>query len=303
MPAEDRYLIVIAGPTAVGKTELAISMANFFSTEIISADSRQFYREMSIGTAKPDRDQLMRATHHFVDFLAVETTYTAGDFERDALLRLDDLFKSHRAVVLTGGSGLYIRALCQGFDKFPEIPATVREHIVTLYREHGLDHIREMLREADPQYSDAVDPGNPQRIIRALEVCLHTGLPYSSFRKGSNKKRNFKVIGIGLNMDRSLLYERINKRVDSMFAQGLAEEAAALYPRRHLNALQTVGYKEIFDHLDGKCSLEEAAEAIRQNTRRYAKRQLTWFHREELEWFHPTATDEIVSYIKQRMQE
>ncbi len=302
MSSKNKTLIVVAGPTAIGKTELAIKLANFFSTEILSADSRQFFKEMSIGTAKPTQEQLQRATHHFVDFLPVTQFFSAGDFEQEALKTLELLFEKHNVVILVGGSGLYIRALCEGFDRFPAIDPSYRETLNKALEELGAAPLLAELKEKDPEYFQEIDQANPQRIVRALEVCRATGQKFSSFRSKQNHRRNFDVIKIGLDMPREKLYANINQRVHEMMEQGLLDEVKSLYGQRNLNALQTVGYSELFDFLDNKISLDQAVELIKQNTRRYAKRQLTWFRKEPgLVWFSPTQYQEILAFIQVKL--
>ncbi|MES2629971.1 MAG: tRNA (adenosine(37)-N6)-dimethylallyltransferase MiaA [Bacteroidota bacterium] len=298
-----KTLIVIAGPTAIGKTELAIKLANFFSTEIVSADSRQFFREMSIGTAKPTPAELDRAVHHFVDFLPAEQFFSAGDFEKAALATIQDIFTRADTAILVGGSGLYIQAVTEGFDEFPNVPASIREALNEALDANGIEPLANELRELDPVYAQTADLSNPQRVIRALEVCRFSGRPYSSFKTGISKKRPFKVIKIGLTTDREKLYERINRRVDAMIAEGLIEEARGLKDKQHLNALQTVGYSELFTHFDDKSSLEEAIGLIKQNTRRYAKRQLTWFKKDpEMKWFEAEDEEGVIDYIKDELK-
>ncbi len=275
--ARQKQLVVIGGPTAVGKTAAAIEVARALGTEILSADSRQFYRELNIGTAKPSPEELAAVPHHLVNSLSIHQDYSVGDFERDALQLLQRLFQRYDTLLLVGGSGLYIRAVCEGLDDFPEVPPEVREQVRRFYEAEGLEALQEELRRYDPAYFARVDRRNPQRLLRALEVCRATGRPFSSFRRGEPKPRPFKPLLFYLTLDRALLYERIDQRVDAMMAAGLLEEARALFPHRHLNALQTVGYRELFDHLEGKTSLEEAVRLIKRNTRRYAKRQLTYF--------------------------
>ena len=288
MNTSPKLLLVIVGPTAVGKTALAIKLAKKYHTEIISADSRQFFREMSIGTAKPSIDELNKVTHHFINNISITEEYNAGKFEAEALLCMDDLFKTHNVVIMVGGSGLYIDAVCNGFDAMPEIDEEVRKELNTLYAEKGITALQDQLLQLDPDHYNNVDLNNPQRIIRALEVCKSTGQAYSKFRKGEKKQRPFKIVKIGLNIDRELLYDRINKRVDSMMQAGLLDEVKKLLPHQHLNALQTVGYSELFEHLQGKTDLKTAIEKIKQNTRRFAKRQLTWFKRDaEIKWIEP----------------
>ncbi|ASU33674.1 tRNA (adenosine(37)-N6)-dimethylallyltransferase MiaA [Mucilaginibacter xinganensis] len=274
-------LLVIAGPTAVGKTAAAIEVAKHFHTVVVSADSRQFYREMSIGTAKPSDEELSAVQHYFINSLSINETYTAGDYEKQCLDLLHDLFKSNNVVVLTGGSGLFIKAICEGFDAFPDTDAAVRESLNKELDTYGITYLQEKLKTADPEYYQQVDVNNPQRVIRALEVFESSGKPYSSYRKSNLSKRPFRIIKAGLRMPRPELYNRINRRVDLMAAQGLVDEVRSLLPYRHLNALNTVGYSELFDYFDGKTGMDTALDLIRQNTRRFAKRQITWFGKDK----------------------
>ena len=296
-----KTLIVIAGPTASGKTAAAIQLAKHFNTEIISADSRQFYREMSIGTAKPAPQELAEVKHHFIDSLTVTEDYTSGKYEKEALALLDDLFKTHDMVIMAGGSGLFIKAVCHGFDNFPDTAANVREKLNAELAEHGIEPLQEKLKAADPDYYAEVDLNNPQRIIRALEVFESSGRPFSSYRKAQTDKRPFNIIKLGLNMDRKILYDRINRRVDDMVMQGLPDEVKSLLPYRHFNSLSTVGYTEIFDYFDGKTDLPTAIALIKQNPRRFAKRQLTWFGRDEkITWFdaaRPTLIADMIETV------
>jgi tRNA dimethylallyltransferase len=262
---------------------VAVRLARHFGTVVLSADSRQFYREMSVGTAKPTAEEMQGVPHYFIDSLSIFDEYTAGDYERDALALLDQLYKTHDVVVLAGGSGLFIRALCEGFDRFPDVPQEVRNKIEELYREKGLPFLQEKLKEADPAYYAQVDLQNPQRLIRALAVHEASGLPYSHFRKGKTAERPFTPLYYLLEWDRDTLYRRIDRRVDDMIAKGLVEEARQLYPHRAQNALQTVGYQELFDYFEEKTTLGEAIALIKQHSRNYAKRQLTWF-RKHGEW-------------------
>ncbi|SIR14738.1 tRNA (adenosine(37)-N6)-dimethylallyltransferase MiaA [Pontibacter lucknowensis] len=299
-----RFLIVVVGPTAVGKTALCVRLAQHFGTEIISADSRQFYQEMSIGTAKPTQEEQQGIRHHFVDSHPITETYNAGAYEQDVLALAGQLFQRHEAVILTGGSGLYVRAVTDGMDEMPEADPAVRESLTARYQQEGLQPLLEQLQELDPTYYERVDKANPQRVIRALEVCLSSGQPYSAFRKAGTRERPFHIIKIGLTRDRPELYERIDRRMDLMLEQGLLEEAKSLYPYRAHNALQTVGYKEIFDYLEGQYDWEEAVRLLKRNSRRYAKRQLTWFHKHaDYTWFHPEQWDEILRFIRQQMQD
>lgn len=294
-----KSLIVLVGPTAIGKTAASIQIAKLFHCPIISADSRQFFKEMSIGTAKPSAEEMQDIPHYFIDSHSINDDYNVGKFETEVIALLDTLFKTNKTVVLVGGSGLYIDAICKGFDELPEADAEVRAKINSLLEEKGIEGLQSLLKELDPVYYSKVDLQNPQRMSRALEVCLTTGKPYSSLRKGAIKKRNFNIIKIGLNTDREVLYERINKRVDTMMQQGLLEEVKQLESHKHLNALQTVGYKELFDYLENKTDLNTAIDSIKQNTRKFAKRQLTWFRRdEEIKWFEPMEVEKILHYLK-----
>lgn len=293
------YLITVAGPTAVGKTELCIKLAQQLETEIISADSRQLYREMHIGTAKPTKEELKMAKHHFIDSHSIHTPYNAGDYEREALQLIGQLFKQKKTLILTGGSGLYINAVIEGMADIPEVGEDVRIKLNQRLADDGLDVLVRELKELDPEYYEEVDLKNPQRVTRALEVCIGTGRKYSELRSQPPAKRNFEVIKIGLNRPRAELYERINERMDIMIGQGLFKEAEQLYPFRQHAALQTVGYKEIFDYMDGKYDREEAVRLLKRNTRRYAKRQLTWFGKDEgIRWFHPDELENIILYVR-----
>lgn len=299
---QHKYLVVILGPTAIGKTEKSIALAKKFNTEIIAADSRQFYKEMSIGTAVPSDDELKSVSHHFIHHKSIQDNYSVGDFERDAIELTDKLFQKHDVLFMVGGSGLYIDAVCYGLDEFPEVQDTIREELKSQLEEKGIAFLQNKLSELDPEYFKNADTQNPHRVIRALEVCLASGKPFSSFRKNKTTERNFKVIKIGFTAPRTTVYERINQRVDLMMQEGLLEEAKKLYPHRQLNALQTVGYKELFDFFDNEITLEEAVEEIKKNTRRYAKRQLTWFRKDEnIHWFdYKTIPNEIIAYLKEQ---
>lgn len=293
-----KNLIVIAGPTAVGKTALSIELAKFYNCPVISADSRQFYKEMSIGTAKPTTEEMQDVPHYFINNISIHDTYNVGQFEREAIEHIESLFKTHEYLILVGGSGLYINAILNGVDEFEEIPLHIREQLIKDYEEKGLSYLQEKLKQLDGVYYNQVDLNNPQRIMRALEVCIHTQKPYSSFRTKEKKQRSFNTINILINTEREALYARINKRVGIMMQNGLTEEVRSLYPYKHLNALNTVGYKELFDFIDGKYSLEEAVNLIKQNSRRYAKRQLTWFnHQGDFETFEPTDIEKIKAYL------
>ena len=297
---DGRFLIVIVGPTAVGKTSLSIRLANHYHTEIISADSRQFFKELSIGTAKPTVQELSQVKHHFIDSLSIADDYDVGKYEQEAILLMGSLFEKYEVLVLTGGSGLYVKAVCEGFDELPTVDEKVRNRLNEDYAVRGLSFIQLQLKTLDPVYYAQVDLQNPQRIIRALEVCLSTGTPFSQFRKGKKKERDFNMIKIGLELERTILYQRIDERMDHMIADGLFEEAEKFYDRKYLNALQTVGYQEIYGYLDGVYDQEEAIRLLKRNSRRYAKRQLTWFKRDTgVRWFHPADENEIINYIEQ----
>jgi tRNA dimethylallyltransferase len=296
---KNKTLLVIAGPTASGKTAAAIRLARHFNTVILSADSRQFYREMSIGTAKPDAEELAAVKHYFIDSHSINELFSVGDFEKQGLALLDELFKQHDVVILVGGSGLYIKAFCEGFDDIPQADEGIREHLNNELAQNGIASLQEELKTADPTYYNEVDINNPQRIIRALEVFRSTGQPFSSYRKATTNKRPFNCVKIALDLPREVLYNRINTRVDAMVAQGLVDEVHALLAYRHLNALNTVGYSELFDHFDGKTDLNTAVELIKQNTRRFAKRQLTWFRKDkEIHWLAP---DEVTGEGVERL--
>ncbi|MDR2273036.1 MAG: tRNA (adenosine(37)-N6)-dimethylallyltransferase MiaA [Sphingobacterium sp.] len=301
--AKKKTLIAIVGPTAVGKTAMAISLAQYFRTEIISADSRQFYREMSIGTAKPDPEELASAPHHFINSHTITDDYSAGNFEREALQKLDQLFQRHDVVVMVGGSGLFVRALCEGLDDLPKAGDEVRERLNHEMIQLGLESMKERLKAIDPAYYALADVDNPQRIVRALEVFEATGKPMSFYHKKDLDERPFDILTIGLNMERAQLYERINLRVDHMMEIGLLEEVKSLYPFRTKPALLTVGYAELFDYLDGNSSLEAAVDKVKQNSRRYAKRQITWFKKYgNTTWFEPTEIKRIIAFIDNALQ-
>tara|TARA_R110002072_G_scaffold296317_3_gene468106 strand:+ start:1515 stop:2441 length:927 start_codon:yes stop_codon:yes gene_type:complete len=286
MNSQQKTLITIVGPTAIGKTSLSILLANYFNTQIISCDSRQFYKEMRIGTAVPEAEELEAATHHFIQNRSIFEDYNVGAFERDALAKLDELFKKNDVVIMVGGSGLYVDAVINGLDHFPKVDKSIRENLVNRLEKEGLTSLQIQLKELDIETYNTIAINNPQRVMRALEICIGTGLSYASFKNNPKKKRTFKSIKIGLNGDRQKIYERINLRVDLMIQNGLIEEAKQLYSNKDLNALQTVGYKELFSFFDGEITKEFAIEEIKKNTRRFAKRQLTWFRRDEnILWF------------------
>lgn len=298
MSSKRGTLIVVVGPTGSGKTALAVELARHYSAPIISTDSRQVYRGMAIGTAQPTKEELSATTHYFIACREPEDEYNCGRYEVDALELLDKLFKEHDYVVAVGGSGLYVQALCSGMDRLPEADEQLRAELKQRLANEGLSSLVDELRKLDPSYAEQVDIQNPARVMRALEVCLTTGRPYSEQRLGVEAERSFNIVKVGTDMPRDVLYERIDRRVDMMVAEGLIDEVRALLPKRDLNALQTVGYRELFDYFDGVCTLEEAIELIKRNSRRYAKRQLTWFRRDSaIAWFSPNDLCPIIEYI------
>lgn len=299
MSNSSKYLIIIAGPTAVGKTDLCVRLAKHFDTEVVSADSRQFYQELAIGTAKPTAEEMQGVKHHFIDSHSIADYYSVGDYERDCLAVLDEIFTRKDVAILTGGSGMFIKIVTDGLDEMPEADLELRESLMARLETEGLDSLTTQLRELDPVYFEEVDQQNPQRIVRALEVCLATGQPFSAFRKKQKKERPFECIKIALERPREELYARIDLRMDLMLAQGLEEEARSALPFREHYALKTVGYKEIYEHWDGQYDREEMVRLLKRNTRRYAKRQLTWFrNQDDFQWFDPKQEDEIVKYIE-----
>jgi tRNA dimethylallyltransferase len=303
-----KYLITIIGPTAIGKTSLSIALAQHFGCAIISCDSRQFFKEMRIGTAVPSSDELAASTHHFIQNKSIFENYTVGDFEKEAIAKLNELYQSNDFVILVGGSGLYVDAILKGFDAFPDIDAAVREEVTANYEKYGISYLQKQLELLDSNYFQKISLENPQtlqnpqRMMRFVEVCIGTGKPYSSFLNQTKNKRNFTPIVIGLEAERSVMYDRINQRVDIMLNEGLLTEAEQLYPHKELNALQTVGYRELFTYFDGECTLDFAIEEIKKNTRRFSKRQLTWFKRtENAQWFdYLSNREEIIEYIKEK---
>ena len=297
-----KTLIVIVGPTGSGKTDLSIAVAEHFSAPIISTDSRQFYRGIPIGTAQPDAEQLQRVEHHFIASHDLTDEFNCGAYEVVALKRLNELFSQHDTVVAVGGSGLYVKALCEGMDDMPEVDAELRQKLSERLQNEGLESLAEELRQRDAEFYEVVDRKNPARVLRALEVCIATGKPYSSLRTGTKRVRDFNIVKIGTDMPRDILYDRIDRRVDIMVEQGLEAEARSVYHLREHNSLQTVGYREMFDYFDGTISREEAIELIKRNSRRYAKRQLTWFRRDsEIEWFHPADKSDIIDYLEAKI--
>ncbi|WKD86543.1 tRNA dimethylallyltransferase [Polaribacter huanghezhanensis] len=304
MPSQkNNYLITIVGPTAIGKTALSIQLANHFNTEIISCDSRQFYKEMTIGTAVPSKEELNAAKHHFIQDRSIFDAYNVGEFERDALQKISELFLTNNIVIMVGGSGLYVDAVINGLDYFPVIDPAIREQLNDDLKENGIESLQQQLRELDVETYQTITIDNPHRIIRALEICIGTGKTYSSFKNKPKTPRNFTSIKIGLNAEREIIYDRINQRVNIMIANGLLDEAKNLYPNRNLNSLQTVGYRELFSFLDGAISKEFAVEEIKKNTRRFAKRQLTWFKKDEnIAWYpFKSETASIIKYIEEKL--
>ena len=293
-------LVVILGPTGSGKTDLAVALARHFHTEIISTDSRQFYKGMAIGTAQPSPEELAAAPHHFIADRLPEEELSAGGYEREALVRLEELFDRHDMVIAVGGSGLYIDALCEGFDDLPSDTSEIRAELMSRLEKDGLESLVEELRERDEEYWRVVDRKNPARVVRALEVCIASGKAYSSLRTAIKRERPFDIIKIAINWPREELYDRINRRVDKMIEEGLEQEARGLYHLRHLTSLQTVGYRELFDYFDGKTTREEAIELIKRNSRRYAKRQMTWFRRDpSTHWLGPNQIDKAIEIVNQ----
>jgi tRNA dimethylallyltransferase len=303
------YLITIIGPTAIGKTSLSIALAQYFNCEIISCDSRQFFNEMKIGTAVPSDFELSQAKHHFIQNKSIFDTYTVGDFEKETISKLDDLFETNNFAILVGGSGLYVDAILKGFDSFPEIEKSVRAEIQSQFDEFGIAFLQQKLQELDPEYYSLIaneNPQtlqNPQRMMRFVEVCMGSGKPYSSFLNKEKNKRNFIPIIIGLEGERVKIYNRINQRVDLMISEGLLLEAEKLFPNKNLNALQTVGYRELFQFFDGEISLQFAIEEIKKNTRRFSKRQMTWFKKtENVTWFDfESSKKDFINFVKSKI--
>lgn len=294
----NKVLVVLLGPTGVGKTEISLRMAEHFGCPIVSSDSRQFYRELKIGTAAPTEFQLKRVKHYFIGSHSIHDEYNAGQYELDVMQLLDELFRQNDVVMLVGGSMMYIDAICNGIDDMPNIDNETREFWRQQYAENGLGYIQNELKRLDPKHYAEVDLQNYKRVLHALEICSITGKPFSDIRTGIRKERPFNIVKIGLNRPRSELYERINSRVDEMMAEGLLEEARQFYEFRHLNTLNTVGYKELYEYMDGNWPLDFAVNMIRQDSRRYAKRQMTWFNRDkEIHWFHPDMDNAIFDYI------
>ena len=297
-----KTLIVVVGATGSGKTDISLRLATHFATPIISTDSRQFYRGIPIGTAQPTAEQLATAEHHFIASHELTDNFNCGEYEAQALARLEELFLQHDRVVAVGGSGLYIQALCEGMDNLPQADEQLRQSLTERLKSEGIESLLADLERLDPVFYQQVDRQNPSRVLRAVEVCLQTGQPYSSLRTGERHKRDFNIVKVGIEWNREQLYDRINRRVDMMIDEDLEAEARAVYHLRHLNSLQTVGYREMFEYFDGTITREEAIELIKRNSRRYAKRQMTWFRRdEEIRWFAPTEIDAMIDFLENRI--
>lgn len=297
-------LIVILGPTGVGKSAISIKIAQYYQSEIISADSRQFFKELSIGTAVPSMEDMNSVPHHFIQTKSILNYYNVSEYETEALQLIEQLFQHKNPLILTGGSMLYIDTICKGIDDIPTVNPLIRDEVTQWYHENGIEALQKRLLELDPEYYHQVDLNNPKRLLHAVEICVMSGKSFTSFRKNTIKERPFRILKIGINQDRKILYERINERVLKMMDAGLLEEAKTVYQHRNLNSMNTVGYKELFTYLDGDCSLEEAVDLIRRNTRKYARKQLTWFRRDqEIKWFEPDQVKEIIDYVDQKLKE
>ncbi len=296
-------LIVVLGPTGVGKSDISIQLAKYFSTDIISADSRQFFRELSIGTAVPNEDDLKSVCHHFIQTRSIHEYYNVSEFETEVIQLLSQLFTKKNPLILTGGSMLYIDTICKGIDDIPTVTPEIRDEVTSWFEENGMSALQQRLLSLDPDYYSIVDLNNPKRLLHAVEICQMTGKTFTSFRKNTIRERPFRIIKIGINQDRDILYQRINERVERMMEAGLLDEARSVYAYRHLNSLNTVGYKELFAYFDGNCTLEEAVDLIKRNSRKYARKQLTWFRRDkEINWFEPTQLQEIIAFTEQQIK-
>lgn len=297
-------LIVVLGPTGVGKSDISIQLANYFFTDIISADSRQFFRELSIGTAVPGEEDLKSVIHHFIHSRSIHDYYNVSEYETEAIELINQLFETKNPLILTGGSMLYIDTICKGIDDIPTVTPEIRQEVVSWYAENGLEALQQRLLNLDPEYHGIVDLNNPKRLLHAVEICQMTGKTFTSFRKNTVRERPFMIVKIGINQDREILYQRINERVERMMDAGLQDEARSVYPYKHLNSLNTVGYKELFAYFDGNCTLDEAVDLIKRNSRKYARKQLTWFRRDdEITWFEPQQIQEIISFTEQKLNE
>jgi len=297
-------LIIVLGPTGIGKSDISIQLAKHYHSEIVSADSRQFFRELSIGTAVPSSEDMKIVPHHFIQNKSIHDYYNVSDYETEAIKLISELFARVNPIVLTGGSMLYVDTICNGIDDIPTVDPEIRDDVIRWYEKNGIEALRERLLEIDPEYYRIVDLNNPKRLLHAVEIHQMTGLPFTSFRKKTVKERPFRVIKIGINQDRKVLYERINQRVLKMMDAGLLDEAMTVYPYRKLNSLNTVGYKELFTYLDGDCTLDEAIDMIQRNTRKYARKQLTWFRRDQqIKWFEPNQIQEIIEFVDSKLSE
>lgn len=297
-------LIVVLGPTGVGKSDVSIKLAKYYNSEIISADSRQIFRELNVGTAVPSPEDLNLVPHHFIHTKSILDYYNVSEYETEVLTLLSELFSSKNPLILAGGSMMYIDTICRGIDDIPTVDPLIRNEVIFWYKDNGIEALRQRLLKIDPEYYHIVDLNNPKRMLHAVEIHQMTGNPITSFRKNTVKVRPFRILKIGINQDRKILYDRINQRVDRMMNVGLLEEVKAVYSYRNLNSLNTVGYKELFSYLDGDCSIDEAVDLIKRNTRKYARKQLTWFRRDqEIKWFEPEQIQEIISYINQTIIE
>ena len=297
-------LIIVLGPTGVGKSDISIQLAKHYHSEIVSADSRQFFRELSIGTAVPSSEDLKIVPHHFIQNKSIHDYYNVSEYETEALRLINNLFVKVNPIILTGGSMLYVDTVCNGIDDIPTVDPEIRDDVIRWYEQNGIEALRQRLLEIDPEYYQIVDLNNPKRLLHAVEIHQMTGQPLTSFQKKTIKERPFRIIKVGINQDRKVLYDRINQRVLKMMDAGLLEEAKTVYPYRRLNSLNTVGYKELFSYLDGECNLDEAIDLIQRNTRKYARKQLTWFRRDEkIKWFEPEQIQEIIEFIESQMDE
>jgi len=297
-------LIIVLGPTGVGKSDISIQLAKHYHSEIVSADSRQFFRELSIGTAVPSSEDLKIVPHHFIQNKSIHDYYNVSEYESEALRLINNLFVKVNPIILTGGSMLYVDTVCNGIDDIPTVDPEIRDDVIRWYEQNGIEALRQRLLEIDPEYYQIVDLNNPKRLLHAVEIHQMTGQPLTSFRKKTIKERPFRIIKVGINQDRNVLYDRINQRVLKMMDAGLLDEAMTVYPYRKLNSLNTVGYKELFSYLDGECTLDEAIDLIQRNTRKYARKQLTWFRRDEkIKWFEPEQIREIIEFVESKMGE